>query len=111
MFSRFIKKINGYQETLVESEKDKNIFNDVRDFIEDFEVKSMLSSCQSEVLERQKMKKKSRKTRLRNIFTSGEEHGHNIVLDPWPNTRSVSMVSMGWDIISDFNVIISAIFK
>ena len=54
MFSRFIKKINGYQETLVESEKDKNIFNDVRDFIEDFEVKSMLSSCQSEVLERQK---------------------------------------------------------
>ena len=69
------------------------IFHDVRDFLEDFEVKSNLSSCQSEILESQRRKKKERKARLRNIFnTSEEEIGSIVRNDPWSCNRSVSGV-------------------
>ena len=69
------------------------IFHDVQEFLEDFEVKSNLSSCQSEILESQRRNKKARKAKLRNIFKNSEEEKGSIVRnDPWYCNRSVSMV-------------------
>ena len=56
-------------------------------------MKSNLSTCQSEILESQKMKKKVRKKMLRNIFSPDEEETSSVVSDnTWPYNRSVSMV-------------------
>ena len=72
-------------------------FHDVRDLLEDFEVKSNLSSCQSEILESQRRKKKVRKARLRNIFKGSEAEASSIVRnDPWSCNRSISMVRKQW---------------
>jgi hypothetical protein len=72
-------------------------FHDVRDLLEDFEIKSNLSSCQSEILESQRRKKKVRKARLRNILKGSEGEASSIVRnDPWSCNRSISMVSKQW---------------
>ena len=68
-------------------------FHDVRDLLEDFDIKSNLSSCQSEMQESQRKKKKARKARMRSIFKAAEEETTSMVSnDPWSCNRSISMV-------------------
>ena len=64
----------------------------MRDILEDFDVKSNLSSCQSEILESQRRKKKARKARLRSIFKTGKGEDRNMMTNPWTCNRSISMV-------------------
>ena len=72
---------------------ENKIFHDVRDLLDDLEVKSNLSSFQSEILESQRRKKKARKAKIRNIFKTFEEEKGSIVSnDPWSCNRSISMV-------------------
>ena len=86
--------IPGSQDTLQTRQNETRTLHDVRDLLEDFEMKSNLSTCQSEILDTQKMKKKVRKTKLRNIFSPDEEESSSVVSDnTWPYNRSVSMVS------------------
>ena len=84
---------SGSQDTLQSNNHGNKTFHDIQDLLEDFEVKSNLSSCQSEVLGNQRRKKKARKARLRNIFKTSEEDSISIVRnDPWSCNRSISMV-------------------
>ena len=82
----------GSQDTL-QPKHENETFHDVRDLLQDFETSSNLSSCQSEVLESQRRKKKARKARLRNIFKGSEAEPSSIVgKDPWSCNRSISLV-------------------
>ena len=109
MFSRLKKSLTGKsfrikkkqkspyftvsQDTLHTRQHEHKIFHDVRDFLEDFDVKSNLSSCQSEIMESQRRKKKARKARLKSLFKSSKAEDRNMMCnDPWSCTRSISMV-------------------
>jgi len=92
MFSRLKKSLQGSSDTLQTRETKNRTFHDVRDLLEDFEQKSMISTCQSEILERGRKRKKERKSRLRSIFRPNEEETSSLVsADPWMNNRSVSL--------------------
>ena len=112
MFSRFQKSLQGTilkpleiwffhlcylgsQDTLQSNHHGNKTFHDVQDLLEDFEGKSNLSSCQSEILESQRIIKKVRMARIRNIFkTSEEDASISMRNDPWSYNRSISMVRM-----------------
>ena len=85
---------SGSQDTWKTRQYETRTLHDVRDLLEDFEMKSNLSTCQSEIVDSQRVKKKVRKTKLRNIFSPDEEESSSVVSDnTWPYNRSVSLVS------------------
>ena len=117
MFSRFKKTFQGIylscntplsilylgsQDTLQPKPHQNKTFHDVRDLLEDFDIKSNLSSCQSEMQESQRKKKKARKARMRSIFKAAEEETTSMVSnDPWSCNRSISMVGTLNKLLSD----------
>ena len=66
--------------------------HDVRDLLADFKQSSDFSSCQSEILEREKPKKKKRWTEIRSIFNSDEDVCSVRSDYPWTCNTSESQV-------------------
>ena len=68
-------------------------FYDVKDLLTDFEVKSQISSSQSEILDGQCRKTKTMKMKLRNLLKNSDEREKIKALDNFSCNRSISLVN------------------